>query len=294
MGYADEEPPPGVDIGKPSVARIWDYAIGGKNHFAVDRETAAAVQKELPLMAEAARASRAFLGYSVRMALRQGVRQFLDIGTGLPTTNNVHEVAQGLHPESRIVYVDNDPSVLLHARVLLNSTPEGASDYIHADLRDPGKILARCAGTLDFTKPVAVMLVMVLHFVPDEEDPWGIVRRLMDGISSTAYLAISHVGSDIVPEAARAAADRYNKRSPSDANIHLRSREEVTRFFDQAGAEILGFDASGAAVPGTGVLTLSEWSQQAGETQAPPGLNGYVGIGRRPASLSRPWTPDAR
>jgi DNA-binding HxlR family transcriptional regulator len=280
----EDQPPPGVRTDVPSVARIYDYFLDGKDNFALDRQAAEEVSRIMPLARETAQVSRAFLRHTVANLSALGVRQFLDIGSGLPTVRNVHEVAQALDPSARVVYADNDPMVLAHARALLASSPEGRTDYIHADLRDPGKILARAAATLDFTEPVAVMLVMVLHFVSDEEDPWGIVSRLMSGISGTGYVAIAHVPSDIYPpRTTQAAAAKYNEGvGPSSARIHPRSRDQVERFFSEAGAEILRFDESGAAVPGN-VLTLSEWAQQARYPGASDLLVGYVGIGRRPA-----------
>src|SRR6202041_1883819 len=168
------ELPPEIDTSRPHSARVYDYMIGGKNNFAADRETATQVLKHSPNAHTAARENRAFLGRAVRfLAAEAGIRQFLDIGTGLPTTNNVHEVAQSVAPAARVVYADNDPLVLAHARALLTSSPEGRTAYIHADLRDPQSVLSNPAvrEVLDFGQPIALMLVAVLHFVPDEFKP---------------------------------------------------------------------------------------------------------------------------
>src|ERR1700723_2083155 len=168
------ELPPEIDTSRPHSARVYDYMIGGKNNFAADRETAAQVLRHSPNAHTAARENRAFLGRAVRfLAAEAGIRQFLDIGTGLPTTNNVHEVAQSVAPAARVVYADNDPLVLAHARALLTSSPEGRTAYIHADLRDPQSVLSNPAvrEVLDFGQPIALMLVAVLHFVPDEFKP---------------------------------------------------------------------------------------------------------------------------
>jgi len=172
---------PGFDTTVANPARVWNYWVGGKDNFAVDREVGRKVLELLPFMPMIARYARRFLVDAVRqLSADCGIRQFLDIGTGLPTADNTHEVAQRAAPESRVVYVDNDPVVLAHARALLTSSPEGKTGYIAADLREPGTILAGAGDILDFREPVAVLLVAVLHFVPDTDDPYGLVARLMD------------------------------------------------------------------------------------------------------------------
>src|SRR3984957_12146454 len=176
------ELPPEIDPSRPHSARVYDYMIGGRNNFAADRETAAQVLRHSPSVRTAARENRAFLGRAVRyLAAEAGIRQFLDIGTGLPATGSVHEVAQSVDPSCRVVYADNDPLVLAHARALLASSPEGRTAYIHADARDPRAILDHPAvrGTLDFSRPVALMLVALLHFIPDEDKPAEIVATLL-------------------------------------------------------------------------------------------------------------------
>ena len=186
------------DTNVAHIARVYDYWLGGKDNYAADREAARQAMEAIPSLPAGARANRAFLGRSVRyLAAEAGIRQFLDIGTGIPTSNNTHEVAQTTARASRIVYVDNDPIVLSHARALLTGTPQGATAYVDADLRDTGKILAGAAATLDFGKPIAIMLVAILHCIPDSDDPQAIVARLLDAVVPGSYLVISHPASDI-------------------------------------------------------------------------------------------------
>src|ERR1700742_3612173 len=235
-----------LQTGRPHPARVYDYLLGGKDHFAADRAAGEEALRGKPEAKASPRENRAFLRRLVRhLAAEAGIRQFLDIGTGLPTPPNVHEVAQGIAPDSRIVYADNDPIVLAHARALLTSSPEGATAYLDADLRDPAKILAQAAETLDFSQPVAVLLVAVLHFIPDADDPYGIVRTLMDAVPPGSYLAILHaasdVGSDDMPEAER----RYNAQA--SAQFSARDRAQVSRFFD------------GLELTAPGLVNLSRW-----------------------------------
>ena len=255
-----------LDTHVPNPARIWNYWVGGKDNFAADREAADKVLEAMPAMPLIARLVRRFLIDVVyQLADEYGIRQFLDIGTGLPTADNTHDVAQRAAPESRIVYVDHDPVVLSHAQALLTSSAEGETDYLLADLRDTGTILAEAARTLDFRQPVAVMLIAVLHFIPDGDDPYGIVKQLMDAVPTGSYLVISHAASDIAAEATAEMARRYNQMSP--VSITPRSREQVARFFD-------GLDM----VP-PGLVPLSLWW---GPGQAEAGtasdLAGYCGV----------------
>jgi hypothetical protein len=195
--------PPGIDFSRPHTARMYDYLLGGKDHFAVDRETMEAGLQSWPGARVYARENRKFLARAVEYLTREaGVRQFLDVGTGLPTGNNVHEVAQWAAPDSRVVYMDNDPLVLAHAQALLTSGPAGRTAYIQADLRDPEKILAHpvVRDTLDFSQPVALMLVAILHFIPDEDDPGAIVATLMAGLPPGSYLVSSHVTAELDPD----------------------------------------------------------------------------------------------
>jgi trans-aconitate methyltransferase len=256
-------PPHSYDTSVPSTARIWNYWVGGKDHFAVDRAAAQRVQETVPALPAIARSTRRFLADAVRtLAVDHGIRQFLDIGTGMPTADNTHEVAQRAAPESRIVYADNDPAVLAHARALLTSRPEGKTDYLDADLRDTRKILDGAARTLDLGQPVAILLLAILHFIPDEEDPYEIVKRLMAAVPPGSYLVICHSPSDIEPDQMTEMTRRYN--AAGAATIRPRSRAEVLRFFD--GLDLIA----------PGLVTIGEWLDHADGS-----LAGYVGVGRK-------------
>ncbi len=212
----------------PHSARVWNYWLGGKDNFAADRATGDQVLKVYPRMVEVARASRAFLGRAVTyLAGEAGIRQFLDVGTGLPTANNTHEVAQRVAPSARIVYVDNDPLVLTHARALLTSSPEGATDYIDADLRDPDKILQSATEALDLSQPVAVMLLGVLGYVADHDEARSIVRRLLDELPSGSYLTIN----DGV-EVGEASIAGSRTAQQSGLQYHLRRHEQFVGYFE--------------------------------------------------------------
>ncbi len=264
---------PKIDVSKPHPARIYDFFLGGKDHFAADRETAQILLQLSPTGRTIARENRAFLGRVVRWLVAEaGIRQFLDIGTGLPSANNVHEVAQQIAPECRVVYVDNDPLVLAHARALLTSTPEGRTAYIHADLREPGKILANpvVRETLDFGQPIALMLMAILHFIPDADDPRRIVRTLMDALPSGSYLAVSHLTvehSD--PATAAAAVQTYEQ-----AGMHLAPRSA-----DELGE--LAFPGLRLVEPG--VVLVPEWRPDTGGPYPPPEeVSTYGGVARKP------------
>src|ERR1700722_322825 len=221
-----------IDPTVAHIARVQDYWLGGKDHFEADRIAGDEAIAQLPDLVASVRNNRAFLGRTVRfLAAEQGIRQFLDLGTGIPAASNTHEVAQRVAPGSRIVYVDNDPMVLAHARALLNSSPEGRCAYIDADICDPEKILSAAAEVLDFTAPVAVVLVAVLQFIPDDDDPHGIVRRLMAALPAGSYLVISHPAADLHATAMAGATRRLNQRMAQRAKP--RSKAEVTAFFDQ-------------------------------------------------------------
>src|SRR5919201_5624015 len=180
-----------LDTGVAHTARTWNYWLGGKDHFAADREVGEQILQFLPNMRTTARADRAFLGRAVRyLAGTAGIRQFLDIGTGLPTADNTHEVAQSVAPESRIVYVDNDPLVLTHARALLTSSPEGSTHYVDANMADPGKVLQEAGKWLDLTQPVGLTFMGVLGHITDHDEARAIVAGLLDGLASGSYLAI--------------------------------------------------------------------------------------------------------
>jgi O-methyltransferase involved in polyketide biosynthesis len=257
----------GFDTAVPSPARMWNYWVGGKDHFAADREAADKIMAAMPSLPAIARSVRYFLIDIVHsLTVDYGIRQFLDIGTGLPTADNTHDVAQRAAPESRIVYADYDPVVLAHARALLTSSPEGQTDYIEADLRETGTILSAAARTLDFSKPVAILLLAVLHFIPDEDDPYAIVRELMDAVPSGSFLVIVHAPSDRSPQEMAEQTRRYNE---SGAELmRPRSQEEILRFF--TGLELIG----------PGIAPLSEWLP---EGQAGPASGEAVaGVGRKP------------
>jgi hypothetical protein len=219
------------DTSKAHQARIYDYLLGGKDNYAADRAAADAMLELWPDMAFTARANRAFLARAVRyLTAEAGIRQFLDIGTGIPTAGNLHEIAQAIAPETRVVYVDYDPVVLAHARALLDSSEEGATEYIEADLRDTATILDRAASLLDFSKPIAVTMLAILHAMPDADDPHGIVARLMGAVPSGSYLAISHVASDRVDQETHQSI-RDSQDGKLQQQYQWRNRDEVGRFF---------------------------------------------------------------
>jgi S-adenosyl methyltransferase len=263
----DREPPPEIDTTVPHSARIWNYWLGGKDNYPVDRQAGDAFREIFPGIVDAARAVRHFLARAVHhLAGEVGIRQFLDIGTGLPTVDNTHEIAQRVAPESRIVYVDNDPLVLAHARALLTSTAEGATDYIDADVRDPDGILEAAARTLDFDRPVALMLMGIMGHIDDREDPHAIVRRLLDALPSGSYLVLND-GTNTDPKR-REAHQRYNRGGA--VPYHLRSPEEITRFFD--GVELLE----------PGVVPVSQWRPEHSPFGTPPRVETLGGMGRKP------------
>ena len=229
---ADEGgPPPEIDTSVAHIARVYDYWLGGKDNFAPDRAAAEAAMREDPNVVEGVRGNRAFLARAVRYLTGQaGIRQFLDIGTGIPAADNTHEVAQAMARECRVVYVDNDPIVLSHARALLTSGTKGATAYLDEDLRNVTEIVQSAAATLDLTEPVAVMLIGILHCIPDEDDPAGIVDQLMYAVPPGSYLAISHPANDINSPSVRRLASRLNELMP--VKLRFRSRAEVARYFD--------------------------------------------------------------
>ncbi|WP_019631943.1 SAM-dependent methyltransferase [Actinomadura atramentaria] len=229
----DEQAPRGIDPTKAHPARRYNYWLGGKDNYAADRESAAIVASAFPTVRLAAVENRKFLRRAVTyLTADAGIRQFLDIGTGLPSAGNVHEVAQAIAPESRIVYADNDPIVLVHARALLTSVPEGRTAYLDADLRDPEKIVRHpdLLRTLDLGRPVALMLVATLHFVTDDERPYEIFSTLREILPSGSHVVISHATDEYLTPEARAEADAANVRS--GVPFRMRSRDEVLRFVD--------------------------------------------------------------
>ena len=213
------------------IARVYDYWLGGKDNYAADRAAAEQVIAAYPTIRTSVRAQRAFLGRAVHyLAADEGIRQFLDIGTGLPSANNTHEVAQRTAPDARVVYVDKDPIVLSHARALLTGSPQGATEYVDADLRDTAEILKQAAAILDFGKPLAVMLLGVLHCIPDADDPAALVAQLVAAVPSGSYLVISHPARDIHARQVTTAADRMNPLMSEP--VTLRTRDEVGRFLE--------------------------------------------------------------
>jgi hypothetical protein len=259
---------PDFDTSVPHIARVYDYWLGGKDNFAADRVMGERTLQAYPNLVYSVRANRAFLARAVRFLAGQGVRQFLDIGTGIPTANNTHEVAQRIAPDSRIVYVDNDPVVLSHAKALLKSTPAGACAYLDADLRDPDAILVEAAQTLDFTKPVAVMLIAVMHFVGDDAQASAIMRRLTAACVPGSYVTLSHAASDI--DAAQMAEMVRRLNESTAEKTTLRDRAGVTRLFD--GLELVE----------PGVIRAAEWRPDTDlEAASPAALWG--GVARRPS-----------
>jgi hypothetical protein len=263
----DAAPPPReIDVTVAHPARVYDYWLGGKDNFAADRAAAEQVLEAKPGIRDNVRANRRFLARAVRfLAAEAGVHQFLDIGTGIPTASNTHEVAQAVRPEARVTYVDNDPIVLAHARALLTSIA-GPTMFIDADLRDVDTILSRAAGTLNFSQPVAVMLIAVLHLIPDEDDPWRIVSAFMDAVPSGSYLVLSHPARDVETERSAKAADRYNEHVV--APMRRRTKDEVARFFD------------GLQLVEPGLVQMHQWRPEPSDPPAPS--SGYAVVGRKP------------
>ena len=249
---ASKASPPAFDTSVAHQARMYDHLLGGKDNYAADRAAVEAQLKIFPDLAFSARANRAFLGRAVRyLAADAGVRQFLDIGTGIPTAGNTHQVAQEIAPESRVVYVDYDPVVLAHARALLTSNEAGATEYIDADLRDTPAILTQAAELLDFSKPVAVTLIAILHAIPDSDDPHAIVASLMDAVPSGSYLALSHLGPEFFdPDTLREAQDVSGRRIQQQ--MTWRDREQVARFF------------TGTDLVEPGLVRVEEWRPEPG------------------------------
>jgi hypothetical protein len=247
-----------IDTSVAHPARRYDYWLGGKDNFAADRESGDAVAAAFPAVRIAAIENRRFLRRAVTyLAAEAGIRQFLDIGTGIPSADNTHQVAQSVAPRSRIVYVDNDPIVLVHARALLTSAPEGVTAYLDADLRDPEKILddPELRQTLDLSEPVGLMLISIVQFVQDHEDPYGVVGRLVEAMPSGSYLAMSHPTYDFMPAAIAARIDADN--AARGVVFRPRSREEFSRFFE------------GLQVVSPGIVPVGEWRAE-NETQPRP------------------------
>ncbi|NUP63106.1 MAG: SAM-dependent methyltransferase [Nonomuraea sp.] len=259
--------PIGINPAIPHSARVYDYWLGGKDNFESDRRVAEQTMAAVPGVRESAMANRAFLGRAVRFLAARGVRQFLDLGTGIPTQGNTHEVAQAEAPESRVVYVDNDPIVMNHARALLTSTPEGRTAYIEADARDPRSILEHpdVLATLDLTRPVALMLVAILMHIPDEDDPAGLVRAYAEALPEGSYLVLSHLTLDLLP---KETADRYLAVTGNQAMHRTpRTGERIAAYFD-------GFE-----LVEPGLVAVSKWPEETADSGSSAWM--YGGVGRK-------------
>jgi hypothetical protein len=259
--------PVDIDTSVAHIARMQNYWRGGKDNFAADRAAARHAMAAYPDLVSSVRANQAFLSRSVRyLAGEAGVRQFLDIGTGLPAAGSVHEIAQDLAPASRVVYVDNDPIVLAHARALLASSPPGSTSYVDADVRDTSCVLEQAAAALDFSAPIAVILVSVLHMIQDHDDPHAIVARLMGAVPPGSFLALTHVASDLEPEAMAEMARRVNQRVAQPTTP--RDSATVARLF--ADLELVA----------PGVVRVPEWRPSSAEAAASPSTQ-WGGVGRK-------------
>ena len=260
----------GLDTSVSHSARIWNYWLGGKDNYEADRIAGDRVAEMLPIIVTQARADRAFLGRAIRyLAGEAGLRQFLDIGTGLPTADNTHEVAQRVAPSSRIVYADNDPLVLTHARALLTSSPQGACDYIDGDLREPEHILSEAARTLDSSQPVGLMLLGVLHHIPDTDQAYSIVQRLLAALAPGSFLTINHSTSAISGAAMEEAVAHWNRvGTPS---MTLRTPAQIAVFFD--GLDLLE----------PGIVSCSRWRPETGpDGELPEEVDEFCGVARKP------------
>ncbi|GAA5190041.1 SAM-dependent methyltransferase [Rugosimonospora acidiphila] len=266
---ASAELPPTLDTSVAHTARIWNYWLGGEDNFAADREVGDAIREFLPDIVASARADRSFLIRAVRhLVTEAGIRQFLDVGAGLPTANNTHEVAQAAAPECRVVYTDNDPLVLAHARALLTSTAEGATDYLGADARDTHRVLRAAQDTLDFTRPVAVILLGILNFIEDDAQARAIVDELMAAVPSGSYLAIAFPTKEVRPEESEAAVRQWN--ASATPRITLRDRADLESFFH--GLELLE----------PGAVSCSRWRVTPEERDAVPEVYQFCALGRKP------------
>ncbi len=257
-----------IDTSRPHSARMYDYYLGGKDNFPADREAAAKVIAAAPSVPQMARENRAFMVRAVRhLAAHAGIRQFLDIGTGIPTSPNLHEVAQAVLPDARVVYADNDPLVLAHARALLTGNPAGRTAYLDADLRDVDAILgsSEVRGTLDLTQPVALSVFAILHFVPDSDDPYGVIRRLLDALAPGSYLALSHGTADFGSTGSAEGVASYRARG---ITLQLRDAAELARFFD------------GLDLVDPGVQALNRWRPESDSALTEDPINMYGAVGR--------------
>lgn len=251
-----------IDTSRPHPARVYDYLLGGKDHYPVDQ----ALGEQMPPEAkEAVAQNRAFMHRAAGWAARAGIDQFLDVGTGIPTRPNLHQVVQEVDPAARVVYTDNDPIVLRHAEALLVSTPEGATDYLEADVREPEKILEHAGSVLDFERPVALSLIALMHFVPDEDDPYGITRTLLDALAPGSCLVLSHFTKDFLSDE----QDKTDEYRSSGIALRPRTRSEVARFFD------------GLDLVGPGLVTAPRWNPGAAVPETRDAIDSFhVGVAR--------------
>ncbi|WP_307796537.1 SAM-dependent methyltransferase [Actinomadura barringtoniae] len=255
-----------ADMGVPHSARIWNFWLGGRDNYPVDRKAGNHILGWVPELVISAKADRRFLARAVTHLAKAGVRQYLDIGTGLPTVDNTHEVAQRIAPDSRIVYVDNDPLVLVHAQALLTSSAEGSTAYIESDVNDPARIIEKASASLDFSRPVAVMMLGILNFVMDDDDARAIVGHLVDAVPSGSYLAISHPTGEVGPEPMTRAVRYWNDQGA--APMRLRTREELESFF--TGLELID----------PGVVSCVHWNPEPGDD--PIDVPHFCGVARKP------------
>ncbi|GAA0931454.1 SAM-dependent methyltransferase [Pseudonocardia zijingensis] len=259
--------PAQIDTSVPQSARIWNYWLGGKDNYAADRAAGDEVLAKIPDIADGARAERAFLMRVVRYLVREaGIRQFLDVGTGLPTLNNTHEVAQEADPTCRIVYVDNDPLVMAHARALLVGSPEGVTDYVQADLREPDAILAAAERTLDFSRPVGLMLLGVVNHLMDDDEAYSCVGRLVAALPAGSHLVFTHSTAEVHGEPMLEVMRETTARGGTP--IRARTRAEIERFFD--GMELLE----------PGVVSCSQWRAEVSSDGRPAPVYLFGGVGR--------------
>jgi len=260
---------PRLNTGVPQVARVYDYWLNGKDNFTADRIAGEETIAAFPGIKLSAQANRAFLRRTVRyLAAAEGIRQFLDIGTGLPAANNTHEVSQAAAPESRVVYVDNDPLVLAHARALLTSSPEGVTAYLDADIENTDTILEQTATTLDFSRPVGIVLLAILHYVPDLAEARRIVSRLMGAVPAGSFLVISHAGSDLLPADVTAFEKSLNAHLPAEHRHVARPRDVVAGFFESV------------QLVAPGLVRVSDWRPDSPEEAETPTIL-WGGVARK-------------
>ena len=268
---APEDAPTHIDTSRPHPARVYDWWLGGKDNYPVDEELARRILSVDGTVVRGARANRRFMQRAVRTAAEAGVRQFLDIGTGIPTEPNLHQVVQAVAPESKVVYADNDPIVLRHAQALLRGSAEGSTEYVHADVRDPDTILRLAGRTLDFGQPVALSLVALTHYLDEREDGddvYGLLKRYLSELSPGSHLILSQTTPDLSPEAMKAAAATFRR---SGTPFHPRALAEFSRFFE--GLELLG----------PGVIPVCGWRPEAEDVtaQAEGIVPVYAGVARK-------------